>query len=254
MTLKNRVVLYTFVVVATLLGCTAYAFGQTVPSDQLGLQAQSAAAEGKIPVVVGAAVEASRFQSAYGFYFGGSGSLSSTQMGAEIQSMVSDALLDLGYNPLAPKTGYHRVQRQSVRGEFASDNGRRPELARIAQYVCIPQVSFVTSGGRERQIDLGPVISLVASEVGGGTGRVIRSTVGGARTRGVTQMVEAKLALRFYDANGQQLRTYEAVENISWQAYQEFRSALLSGRSVNNPTLVPLAQKLVLAAKAKMAS
>ena len=254
MTLKNRVVLYTFVVVATLLGCTAYAFGQTVPSDQLGLQAQSQAADNKIPVVVGAAVEASRLQAAYGFYFGNSGSLYSTQMGAEIQSMVSDALLDLGYNPLAPKTGYQRQQRTSVRSEVSPDTGRKAELAKTASFVCIPQISFITSNGRERQIDLGPVISLVASEVGGGTGRVIRSTVGGARTRTVGQMVEAKLALRFYDANGQQLRTYEAVENISWQAYQEFRTALLSGRSVNNPTLVPLAQKLVAAAKARMAS
>ena len=252
MTLKNRVLLYTFVAVATLFGCTVYAFGQDRP-DRLGLEAQSAAAENKIPVVVGAAVEASRFQAAYGFYFGNQGGVYTTNMGAEIQGMLSDAMLGLGYSPIAPKTGYQRVQRNTVRGEFSPDNGRRHELTRTAQFVVIPQISFVTSRGTQRTINLGPLINYGSSKIGRDAGQIVRSTVGGARTIQVGQTAEAVLTLRVYDMNGQEIRAYQAAERLDWEAYREFRMVITTSQSINNPTLLPLARKLVDAAVAKMA-
>ena len=253
MSIKNRVLLYTVVAVATLIGCVSYAFGQTPAlPDQLGLQAQSQAADNKIPVVVGAAVEASRLQAAYGFYFGGSNSLYTTNMGAEIQSMVSDSLLDLGYSPVAPKTGYQKVQRASIRGEFSPDNGRRHELTRTAQFVVIPQISFVTNRGTKRTVNLGPIISYGTSKIGRDAGQIVRSTVGGARTVQVGQAVEAILTLRFYDSTGQEIRAYTASERMDWEAYKEFRAVITTAQSINNPTLLPLARKLVTAVTEQM--
>ncbi len=213
--------------------------------DPLGLETRSVEVAGRIPVVVTGAVEASQLSQVRGFLFGGGKSYGRTELGNNIQSMVSDAMLDVGYNSLLPRTGFQGQSRTLADAEISL-------FANSADYAVVPEISFITAQSSQKSVDLEPVGRTIGREIGGTAGRIIRDATNDLGIESGKGMVEVLLTLRLYDRAGQQVRHYSAVEKIEWEVYKTFQSAIIKTGTTNSPTLTPLARKLVDAVVAKM--